>query len=109
VVFTDNENDSWNAEVFDVTNTSGGSITLSNNPNFVLGMDWGAGYFGDTNSTLISSPDTYLIVFDGQDGFERPISGNTLAVDLAPIPVPAAVWLFGSGLLGLVAVMRRRA
>lgn len=110
VVFTDNENGSWNAEVFDVTNTSGGSITLSNNPNFVLGMDWGAGYFGDTNSTLISSPDTYLIVFDGVDGPERPISGNTLAVDLAPIiPVPAAVWLFGSGLLGLVAMMRRRA
>jgi len=111
VVFTDNENDSWNAEVFDVTNTSGGSITLSNNPNFVLGMDWGDGYFVDSNSTLtpISSPDTYLIVFDGFNGLEDKISGNTLAVDLAPIPVPAAVWLFGSGLLGLVAVMRRRA
>ena len=27
---------------------------------------------------------------------------------LAPIPVPPAVWLFGSGLLGLVAVARRR-
>ncbi len=28
--------------------------------------------------------------------------------DVAPIPVPAAVWLFGSGLIGLVAVARRR-
>lgn len=27
---------------------------------------------------------------------------------LAPIPVPAAVWLFGSGLIGLVGVARRR-
>ena len=26
----------------------------------------------------------------------------------APVPVPAAVWLFGSGLMGLVGVMRRR-
>jgi hypothetical protein len=27
---------------------------------------------------------------------------------VAPIPVPTAVWLFGSGLIGLVAVARRR-
>ena len=29
-------------------------------------------------------------------------------LNFAPIPVPAAVWLFGSGLLGLVGVARRR-
>ena len=28
---------------------------------------------------------------------------------VTPVPVPPAVWLFGSGLLGLVAVARRRA
>jgi hypothetical protein len=107
VVFTDNEDGSWNAEFFNVTNTSGGSITLSNNANFVLGIDWGLGYYGDTNSTLISSPDTYLIVFDGMNALGT-VSGNTLAVDLAPIPVPAAVWLFGSGLLGLLGFSRRK-
>jgi hypothetical protein len=37
------------------------------------------------------------------------INGTVQGVDLQPIPVPAAVWLFGSGLLGLVAVSRRRA
>jgi hypothetical protein len=30
-------------------------------------------------------------------------------VDLFMVPVPAAVWLFGSGLLGLIGVARRRA
>ena len=111
VVFSDNGDGSWNAEVFDGSNTSGGSITLSGNANFVLGISWDGGttYWGDNGTpSLQSSPDTYLIVFDGSDGQQRPISGNTLAVDLAPIPVPPAVWLFGSGLLGLVGVARRR-
>ena len=25
-----------------------------------------------------------------------------------PVPIPAAIWLFGSGLLGLVAIARRK-
>ena len=115
VVFSDNGDGSWDAEVFDVTNTSGGSITLlGGDANFELGISWNGGgfYWGDTGYSLQSSPDTYLIVFDGfvqtPDGVRRK-SGSTLAVDLAPIPVPAAVWLFGSGLLGLVGVARRRA
>ncbi len=29
-------------------------------------------------------------------------------VEVAPVPVPAAIWLFGSGLLGLVSVARRK-
>ena len=43
-----------------------------------------------------------------------PFPGFNAAFDLTaaglinPIPVPAAVWLFGSGLLGLVGVARRR-
>ena len=39
---------------------------------------------------------------------------NTLGLDnfsvtTSPVPVPAAVWLFGSGLLGLIGVARRKA
>jgi len=35
---------------------------------------------------------------------------NLAGADLPPpaVPVPAAVWLFGSGLLGLVGVARRK-
>lgn len=32
----------------------------------------------------------------------------TVSIDTSPIPVPAAVWLFGSGILGLVGIARRK-
>jgi len=43
-------------------------------------------------------------------GLSNPISGfvDTFGEATAVIPVPAAVWLFGIGLLGLVGVARRR-
>jgi len=34
---------------------------------------------------------------------------DVLLVDIQVVPVPTAAWLFGSGLLGLVAVSRRKA
>ena len=45
------------------------------------------------------------------DGISTPISGNvqvTLGGTLQPVPVPAALWLFGSGLIGLAAFTCRR-
>ena len=33
---------------------------------------------------------------------------DNVRVDVAAVPVPAAVWLFGSGLLGLIGIARRR-
>jgi len=43
-------------------------------------------------------------------GFYDAATGETSAqfAGSSPVPVPAAVWLFGSGLLGLVGVARRR-
>jgi len=39
---------------------------------------------------------------------ENPTLGLDLRIALTAVPVPAAAWLFGSGLLGLVTVARRR-
>ncbi|MCP4022607.1 MAG: VPLPA-CTERM sorting domain-containing protein [Desulfobacteraceae bacterium] len=41
--------------------------------------------------------------------FTLPITlSGALDVQAAPVPVPAAVWLFGSGLFGLVGIKRKR-
>jgi len=50
--------------------------------------------------------------FDGfvaEDGFVADGSINYLDTEISTIPIPAAAWLFGSGLIGLVGVARKRA
>ena len=42
-------------------------------------------------------------------GFNAAFLGTATPQEVAAVPVPAAVWLFGSGLLGLVGVARRKA
>lgn len=48
----------------------------------------------------------------GFDAVTKKYQGSTLGMDLrmelTEVPVPAAVWLFGTGLLGLVGVARRK-
>lgn len=54
-----------------------------------------------------------LLIRAGYPGTDAlPIFGATLVVygltgDYTPVPIPAAVWLLGSGLVGLVALRRR--
>ena len=40
--------------------------------------------------------------------FDARIDNVSIVTDVSAVPVPAAVWLFGSGLLGLVGVARRK-
>jgi hypothetical protein len=42
-----------------------------------------------------------------ENGFSSPLLGDSNN-SLAPVPVPAAVWLLSSGLVGLIGVARRR-
>ena len=99
-----------NGSNWDATLTGGGTITLQDDYNFVLGMTWDSGstWYDDSSYSLEGgSPDSYQINFEGENA-GLVVVGSTLGVDLQPVPVPAAVWLFGSGLMGLAAIARRR-
>lgn len=48
-------------------------------------------------------------VTQGESAFiEKKFAGGSVGLIVNPIPVPPAVWLFGSGLLGLVGIARRK-
>ena len=72
--------------------------------------------FGAFDILEIATHNTADIITGGSfeftllNGESNPIAGfvDTFGEATAVIPVPAAVWLFGSGLLGLVGVARRR-
>lgn len=64
-------------------------------------MDYGGDIvYSDTPNQFIG----YLITGGASPTVDNQIFG---AITLAPIPVPAAVWLLGSGLLGLLGLKRR--
>ena len=49
-----------------------------------------------------STSDTRVFSFDGSDGNNPPV------LMLTTVPIPAAAWLFGSGLIGLIGIARRK-
>jgi hypothetical protein len=62
---------------------------------------------GPGSSSTLTIGDSTLLPFT--DPFFNPIAMNYVGgVAANPVPVPAAVWLFGSGLLGLVGVARSK-
>ena len=83
-------------------------LGLSIDGDFVLAVSgdgtttWVGGEVNFGSVFTVPESNFYAITFDGFGGFE-------VVVDVSPVPVPAAVWLFGSGLIGLVGVARRKA
>jgi hypothetical protein len=52
--------------------------------------------------------DNYGFVRPGTDGAITGIFSRSVDIQLTAVPVPAAIWLFGSGLIGLAGLVRRR-
>ena len=80
--------------------SSSGLCGLPDAPNyFQNSASFTLGILGVTPGSTISN-----VAFSFGTGPETVLAGTPLA----PVPIPAAAWLFGSGFLGLIAVARRR-
>ena len=70
---------------------------------------------GQYNLSQYVQVDRWLAFLDYQTNVTDELASNTgdysvsLSREVAPVPIPAAVWLFGSALLGLAGIKRRRA
>jgi hypothetical protein len=83
-------------------NENGDTLTFTGgNTDFMVGL-WGgtSWHMDDGNASIIPSGNAVALTYT--------VGEQVLTVDVAVVPVPAAVWLFGSGLLGLVGIARRR-
>lgn len=90
---------------------------------FTAADDNGSGQLNIINGTVIDGNDPAGFVYAGTNGNgndftsdasenfigNSSIFGNWTTFNLTPVPIPAAVWLFGSGLIGLVGIARRKA
>lgn len=100
-----------------ITNVGGGDSGLGD----IFGSGWrqfGGDVFGETGSSVLgfsfdftANAGTSLFIsgsYTDSNFLDAPISSSTLAVvSVSAVPVPAAVWLFASGLIGLFGVSRR--
>ena len=82
------------------------TFSWSVNPNIPVTSDWDVTATGTTAVVTVNAA-TILPTSSAFPGFHPAFSG-TLNQETSVIPVPAAAWLMGSGLLGLVGVARRR-
>lgn len=81
-----------------------GTLALTGSSSFILGLTDGTDWFMDTGTgSLLLGANTEIVNFD---------FGNSVIVadvTVSAVPLPAAVWLFGAGLVGLAGVARRKA
>jgi hypothetical protein len=93
--------------------SNGGSDALSPVDNYTGTSLQGLGIFTKGNPQLDDFVSPLQVVLGYEDQFwinddDDNHDDMLIRVDFLPVPVPATVWLFGSGLFGLVGVARRK-
>lgn len=94
------------SQKFGATDYGFPSVAIDSNYRFAtMNFSFADTFFDTIPSVQISFKDYVLGDLDGMDYNSVPLSGGL--VSAAPVPVPAAAWLLGSGLLGLMGLRRK--
>ena len=81
-----------------IATDSNGTLNLSDSDQFILGLNVGGAWLTDSGVVSLGA-NAYTVSFNN--------GGSVVEVDVQVVPVPAAVWLMGSGLLGLLGLSRK--
>jgi len=95
---------------------SSDEIVFSNGSGELLRLNYGSGFVGSgvsmelTSDSMLAGNYAASLTAYGDGDFGTPGSAGSYAfsVEPSPVPLPGAAWLMLSGLMGLLAVQRRR-
>jgi hypothetical protein len=96
----------------DVTDVAFAFVTNQGSSTFTTFLS-GVAQETATFTTTINSPDDIYQFTGFFDSIKIDVGGSSNAMlmdnlQFNPVPAPAAVWLFGSGLLGMIGIARRK-
>ena len=101
-----------NFEANNLDNFNGVPAGLEDDVSMAMGWDFSL-VAGETATIMlmlgVDDPGGFRLKHTDPDSNESFYLSGTLGISLSPIPVPAAIWLFGSGLVGLIGFSRRKA
>ena len=93
------------ASTFSVFGTPPNAFLNNDNTFFNLSGGTANGLRLSSDGTFCVRPDTDVCVAKGGAAADLAVGTYSIA---SAVPIPAAVWLFGSGLVGLIGVARRK-
>ena len=84
------------------TNSLSDTLILTGSDQFILGLNVDGTWLSDSEVIDLGA-NSYTVIFDN--------GGSLVEIDVqvvSAVPIPAAAWLFGSGLLGLIGIAKRK-